>query len=296
MSDDADFLRLDIQQASIIINSMTDVMIGTSGYYYPDWVGPFYPPGTGKNSFLEYYTARFPFCELNFSYYQMPLRSRLISMMQQTPGDFMFTVKAHKSITHERGSGSAGQAEEFFHALHPMLDEGRLAAVLLQFPYSFHYTAANRRYLAEVLKPLEELPLCVEFRNREWMLERVYEAFSERGICYVQTDNPELDNLPIATSVTTSELGYIRFHGRNRDNWWGGDNVSRYDYLYSEHELHSWLCRIEDIAKNVKRLFIAFNNHHKGKAVQNAEQIYNLIIENTELKPAEIHIQAPRSR
>ena len=265
---------------------MAEILIGTSGYYYEDWVGPFYPPGTGKDNFLQYYSSRFPFCELNFTYYQMPLRSRLISMMQQTPEGFRFSVKAHKSITHERGQNSILAAEEFYHALHPMLDEGRLSAVLLQFPYSFHYTPVNRNYLSEILKPLEGLPLCVEFRNREWMMERVYDGFRSRGIGWVQTDNPELDNLPLPTATTTSDIGYIRFHGRNSENWWSGDNTSRYDYLYQENELHSWLCRIQEISKKVKQLLIAFNNHHKGKAVQNAEQIYKLITEHTELKPA----------
>ena len=266
--------------------SMTEILIGTSGYYYEDWVGPFYPAGLGKDNFLQYYSTRFPFCELNFSYYQMPLRSRLISMMNQTPPGFLFAVKAHKSMTHERGPDSVDAASEFYHALHPMHDEGRLAAVLLQFPYSFHYTPANRLYLRDILKPVEGLPLCVEFRNREWMLERVYEGLREMGIGYVQTDNPELDNLPLPTATTTSDIGYIRFHGRNSANWWSGDNTSRYDYLYEENELHSWICRIEDIAKKVKRLLIAFNNHHKGKAVQNAGQIYKLIAEHTVLLPA----------
>ncbi len=212
-------------------------------------------------------------------------------MIQETPAGFQFAIKAHKSITHERGPGSIDQAEEFFHAVRPMLDEKRLAAVLLQFPYSFHYNPENRKYLAEILKPLEGFPLCVEFRNREWMLEKVYDGFAERQVCFVQTDNPELDNLPLPTATTTSDVGYIRFHGRNRDNWWDGDNTSRYDYLYNEHELHSWLCRIDDIAGKVKRLLIAFNNHHKGKAVQNAAEIYRLIVENTELKPVEIKME-----
>jgi uncharacterized protein YecE (DUF72 family) len=269
---------------------MTEVFIGTSGYYYLDWVGPFYPHGVGKEHFLEYYSSRFPFCELNFSYYQMPLRSRLLTMVQQTPKSFQFAVKAHKSLTHERGPSSIPQAEEFYHALHPMLDEGRLAAVLMQFPYSFHYSPQNRKYLAEILKPLEGLPLCIEFRNREWMLDRVYEGFKQRGVGFVQTDNPELDNLPLPTSSTTSEIGYIRFHGRNKDNWWDGDSTSRYDYLYSKQELQSWLCRIEEITSKVKRVFIAFNNHHKGKAVQNAVEIYNLLKEHTNLEPEEIKI------
>lgn len=264
---------------------MTEVLIGTSGYYYQDWVGPFFPAGLGKDHFLEYYSDRFPFCELNFSYYQMPKRSQLISMMQQTQSGFMFAVKAHKSITHERSPASIQQAEEFYHALRPMMDEQRLAAVLLQFPYSFHHTPENRKYLADIIEPLEGLPLCVEFRNREWMLERVYDGLRERNICFVQTDTPELDNLPLPTTITTSDTGYIRFHGRNTANWWGGDNTSRYDYLYSSQELHSWLCRIEDIANKVKRLLIAFNNHHKGQAIQNAQQIYKLIAEHTGLNP-----------
>ena len=71
---------------------MTEVLIGTSGYYYEDWLGTFYPPGTPKDSFLEYYSAHFPFVELNFSYYQMPLRSRMISIIQQTPAGFQFAV------------------------------------------------------------------------------------------------------------------------------------------------------------------------------------------------------------
>ena len=206
-------------------------------------------------------------------------------MMQQTPEDFLFSVKAHKSITHDRGPDSARHAEDFYHSLIPLKDENRLAAVLLQFPYSFHYTPRNRTYLSEILKPLEGLPLCVEFRNREWMLERVYEGFRKRGIAYVQTDQPELDNLPLPTATVTSDIGYIRFHGRNSENWWSGDNTSRYDYLYSRHELETWICRIEDIASKVKRLLIAFNNHHKGKAVQNAAEIFNLIREHTEIVP-----------
>ncbi|MDC7124779.1 MAG: DUF72 domain-containing protein [Spirochaetales bacterium] len=262
---------------------MAKVLIGTSGYYYTDWVGPFYPPGTGKDNFLQFYSEHFPFCELNFSYYQMPLRGKLIEMVQKTPKGFQFAIKAHKSITHERSPSSVERAEEFFHAISPMREENRLSAVLLQFPYSFHYTQENRKYLAEVLPPLKGLPLCIEFRNREWMLERVYKAFQERDITFVQTDTPELDNLPIATSITTSKLGYIRFHGRNKENWWNGDNTSRFDYLYQEKELQLWMCRIEEIAAKTEKLIIAFNNHYKANAISNARQLREMINKHTNL-------------
>jgi len=271
---------------------MAEILIGTSGYYYQDWIGPFYPESIRKEKFLNYYSSIFPFCELNFSYYQMPRRGRLIGLMQQSPKTFQFSIKAHQSLTHERGPNFTQQAEEFYHAVTPLADEERLAGVLLQFPYSFHYNTNNRKYLAELVSIMEGLPLCVEFRNREWMMERVYTGFSERNICFTQTDMPELDNLPLPTSTVTSEIGYIRFHGRNKENWWDGDNTSRFDYLYNEHELQSWLCRIEEIASKVKRLFIAFNNHHKGKAVQNAAQIYNLLRDHTGLEPEKVNFTA----
>lgn len=267
---------------------MAEILIGTSGYYYQDWVGPVYPENTKKEEFLGYYSRIFPFCELNFSYYQMPRRSRLINLMNSSPKDFRFAVKAHKSLTHERSPHPEEYASEFYHAVTALADENRLAAVLLQFPYSFHHTTENRKYLAALVDQLKGLPLCVEFRNREWMLEKVYDGFKERGACFVQTDLPELDNLPLPTSTVTSDIGYIRFHGRNNDNWWDGDNTSRFDYLYNDHELQSWICRIEEMASKVSSLFIAFNNHHKGQAVQNAMQIYNLLKEHTDLKPAEV--------
>ncbi|MBI9107687.1 MAG: DUF72 domain-containing protein [Spirochaetales bacterium] len=271
---------------------MAEILIGTSGYYYQDWVGPFYPETIKKEGFFEYYSRTFPFCELNFSYYQMPRRSRLIGLIKQSPKNFMFSIKAHQSLTHERGPKSPEHASEFLHAVSPLVDEKRLAAVLLQFPYSFHYSTANRKYLSELIENLKGLPLAVEFRNREWMLDRVYSGLESRNACFVQTDMPNLDNLPLPTSTVTSDIGYIRFHGRNRTNWWNGDNTSRFDYLYNEHELQSWLCRTEEIASKVKKLFIAFNNHHKGQAVQNAVQIYNLLKEHTRLEPAEINIKA----
>ncbi len=269
---------------------MAEILIGTSGYYYQDWVGPFYPEHTKKEEFLRHYSSIFPFCELNFSYYQMPRRSKLISLMQNSPGSFQFAIKAHRSLTHERSPHPEKHASDFYHAVTALADEDRLAAVLLQFPYSFHHSTGNRKYLADLIEQLKGLPLCVEFRNREWMLERVYEGFTKRGVCFVQTDMPELDNLPLPTSTVTSDIGYIRFHGRNTENWWDGDNTSRFDYLYNEHELQSWLYRIEEISSKVKKLFIAFNNHHKGQAVQNAVQIYNLLKEHPNLNPAEIKL------
>jgi uncharacterized protein YecE (DUF72 family) len=106
----------------------------------------------------------------------------------------------------------------------------------------------------------------------------------KRGLSFVVTDTPDLPKLPGASGPasippTTSSIGYMRFHGRNRDNWWTGDNTTRYDYLYSEQELSSWIDRIEELMHNTRILFIAFNNHHKGQAVKNSLQLMGLLEE-----------------
>jgi len=105
----------------------------------------------------------------------------------------------------------------------------------------------------------------------------VYAELEQRNIGIVNTDSPELDKLPEPSSLATSDRGYVRFHGRNRENWWSGDNVSRYDYLYSDEELKEWAARIEKVLAKVKVLFLAFNNHHKGQAVVNAFQLASLL-------------------
>jgi uncharacterized protein YecE (DUF72 family) len=79
--------------------------------------------------------------------------------------------------------------------------------------------------------------------------------------------------------VATSDIGYIRFHGRNRSKWYTGDSKERYDYLYSEDELQGWLPKIRKLAGQTEKIFIFFNNHRKGQAVINARMMIGLLNE-----------------
>ena len=81
---------------------MKNIFIGTSGYYYPDWKPFFYPTGLKGEDFLRYYSREFNFVEINSSYCRPVTRKQLKRMINQVPKGFLFTVKAHKSITHER--------------------------------------------------------------------------------------------------------------------------------------------------------------------------------------------------
>jgi uncharacterized protein YecE (DUF72 family) len=253
------------------------VLVGTSGYSYDDWVGPVYPVGTARQDFLALYAREFPVVELNFSYYQQPNPRMLERMAAVTPPGFTFALKAHRSMTHEIGETWEKDIDQFRAGLQPLADAGRLAAVLLQFPYSFSYTPDSRSRLAVLCGRLEGLPLAVEFRKSEWLKDQVFEGLRERGVSLVSVDEPDLPKLLPPTTETTGRFGYVRFHGRNKEAWWTGDNASRYDYLYTSGELEEWVQRIRLIMERVPLLLLFFNNHWRGNAAQNAREMRRLL-------------------
>jgi len=105
-----------------------------------------------------------------------------------------------------------------------------------------------------------------------------------RDIAATAVDCPPIRNLPKPEPVTTSKLGYVRFHGRNTEKWWSGTNASRYDYLYSDDEMDPWLDKIARMSGNTAILLIAFNNHWRGQAVRNAEQFGGMLREKAGLE------------
>jgi uncharacterized protein YecE (DUF72 family) len=257
---------------------MAEVVIGTSGYSYKDWIGPFYPDGTKESEFLEYYAKAFNYVELNFSYYAMPTSRLTQNMAARTSDGFLFGIKAHKSLTHEIDPAQLDAcADQFRKGIEPLAGCGKLGAVLFQFPFSFHYTDENRRYMDRLLSSFDGYPNAVEFRNSEWLRDSVYEGLAARSIALVNVDEPELPKLIKASDKVTAQLAYLRFHGRNKKDWWTGTNVTRYDYLYSESELDEWLPRIAKMIEAARILIVAFNNHYKAQAVKNAIGLKNTL-------------------
>jgi uncharacterized protein YecE (DUF72 family) len=91
-------------------------------------------------------------------------------------------------------------------------------------------------------------------------------------------DEPHLKGLMLALGITTSKIGYVRFHGRNLDKWWKHENAyERYDYLYSEAELREWIDRIQVIAEKSEKTFVMSNNHYQGQSVTNAKMMERLL-------------------
>lgn len=248
-----------------------DIRIGTSGYDYPEWKGSFYPVNIARKDFLGFYSELFNTLEINFTYYGQPRPEIFDKMLGRLRRPIDFSVKAYRTLTHERVLGSLpASAHEFRTGIRPLVQAGCLAAVLLEFPSSFHYCTGERIYLARLLDELEGLPLVVELRNAEWYSARVLEALRERNVGLCILDAPRLPGLPPAADLVTADFAYIRFHGRNASSWWTGDAGSRYEYFYNREELSAWVPRLGALGAQARRIRIYFNNHRRGNAAANA--------------------------
>lgn len=257
---------------------MAKILVGTSGYFYKDWKEVFYPPDLDKKDYLKYYAGRFGVVELNYSYYRIPDRRQTANMVETSEGKIEFVIKAYRSMTHEISDRSISEdLPRFMEGIQPFVDRDRLGTVLLQFPQGFHYTPDNRLYLKSLIEGFKSLPVSVEFRQKEWLKDSVFETLRELDAGFVCVDEPALPALIPPLVKATSSRGYIRFHGRNKKAWYGTDAARRYDYLYTEKELEEWIPRIRDLAARANKVFVFFNNHARAQAVTNAKMLIDLL-------------------
>jgi uncharacterized protein YecE (DUF72 family) len=248
------------------------IKVGTAGYSYADWIGPFYPAGTKSSGMLDYYALNFSFVEVNSTYYHMPGLKLFEGMDRKTPPGFTFAVKLFGGFTHERNSGPE-EAEKFKYSLSPIVQSNKLACLLAQFPYSFHYNMENADYLKFLKSCFGEYELLVEFRNREWIRDDVFDLLRREGIGFVCVDEPRIRGLIGNVVAVTSNVAYLRLHGRNAEKWYAGKGSERYDYLYSGSELLEWIGRLREMEDNSGITLVSFNNHPKGKAIENAKAL-----------------------
>jgi len=291
------------------------IVVGTSGYSFPDWVGPFYPPGTRSGDFLGYYARHFEAVEVNSTYYRIPPARMIEQMEQKTPPGFRFVAKLHQSMTHERERDPA-LYREFLAAIEPLKAAGKYDGLLAQFPWSFQRTRAALDHLEALRERLPGEPLFVEFRHASWDSPETAPWLRERGLGFCAVDEPALEGLMPPVTMVTAPDAYVRFHGRNARNWWGGGgserrdetkraptrpraastapdlfgevasdpvapsappSTDRYDYDYPEAELRGWLDKIRDLASQARRTYLFFNNCHAGQAARNAKLMTELL-------------------
>lgn len=255
--------------------------IGTAGWTYPDWKLIFGDQKKRGESELTLLTKWFNCCEINSSFYAIPDEKKAAGWISKikNANDFLFTVKLYQGFTHEQKLDK-DKIAMFKKSISVINDEGRLGALLCQFPYSFKMTDESLKYLSDLAGEFAEYPLTVETRCGAFNSNAFIDFLKEKNIAFCNIDQPAVSgNLPI-TSHITSDFAYIRFHGRKKETWFKeneGYKGERYDYLYTQREIAEWIDIIKGMLKKIVKVFIITNNHYRGKAVANAMQIKNML-------------------
>jgi uncharacterized protein YecE (DUF72 family) len=274
------------------------VRVGPAGWSYPDWAGYVYPSRRPKGFHEAAYLAEFfDTIEINTSFYQ-PMRAEhaagWIERVAANPR-FVFTAKLWQRFTHEGSPAAPAATAEDERAVRAGFDvlraAGKLGAVLLQFPFSFHRTRETVAYLTSLLKRFGDYPLVVEVRHASWNSQETFDLLRESGAGFCNIDQPIIGRSLEPSAETTSPVGYVRLHGRRYDTWFTDDasvpSHERYNYLYSSDELAPWRERIENVAEHSRTTFVITNNHYQGKGVMNALQLISI------LKGAKVKVPEP---
>lgn len=251
------------------------IYLGTSGWSYDDWIGPVYPEDLSKGEWLGFIAEQVDALEVNVTYYRVPNTRTIEGWAARTPDDFLFAVKANRSLTHERDDPDFGS---FVAALEPLIESGKLACVLAQFPYSFRVEKENVSYLRRLREGLADVPVVVEFRNRGWVREETFQFLSAHDMGYCCVDQPQFDNLMPPIIKATGPVGYARFHGRNSEKWWQHDEAwERYDYTYSEKELAEWVPKLSELDEATEVTLAFANNHYRGQSLDTVRKLRRLL-------------------
>jgi uncharacterized protein YecE (DUF72 family) len=257
--------------------------IGTAGWSYEDWEGIVYPPGKAPGFHPLLFLGEYiNIVEVNSTFYRPAPAAMAVSWLKKVEGypDFMFAVKLHQIFTHKRKDFSRKDIDDFRNGVDPLQLKERLAAVLLQFPWSYLNIPENMDYLAGLFALFADYPLALEVRHSSWETPEFFKLLAENKVAFCNIDQPLFKNSIKPSAVSTNpDFAYVRFHGRNYKDWFreGAGRDDRYNYLYAKDELQEWIDRIKQLGQKSGKVFVITNNHYRGQALANALQIKNMI-------------------
>jgi uncharacterized protein YecE (DUF72 family) len=304
--------------ASVSPASEVIIRVGPAGWSYPDWFGYVYPKRRGKGFHEATYLAEFfDTIEINTSFYNPIRPDHAAQWIDRVAGNprFVFTAKLWQRFTHEITGQSATPANSANAASSTMVDgtkederavragfdvlraAGKLSAVLLQFPFSFHRTPETVAQLSVLLKRFSDYPLVVEVRHASWRRPETFTLLAESNAGFCNIDQPLIGRSIEPSAETTSPIGYVRLHGRRYDTWFSDDPAvpshERYNYLYSTEELAPWAKRVAKVAERSREVFVITNNHYQGKGVVNALQLISILKRSKVKVPEPLRVQYP---
>ncbi len=269
---------------------MPEYHIGTAGWSYKDWMPSFYPKTqSGSFDWLRFYAHYFNCVEVNASYYTYISPKTVQGWIEKVSDsdNFLFTVKLHQDFTHKRDFDDR-KIRSVIYNLDLLRKAERLGGLLIQFPYSFSFNDASSDYIRRLKEIFESYKCFVELRHSSWNKKSVYELFKQLDIILCTIDQPQIGMAVQFEPVVTNDAAYIRFHGRNTEEWiksiknFGKEQTyeeqsARYRYLYTPGELIEIEQKIRAIQEKVKDVYVIMNNHPQGEGVVNAFELIHLL-------------------
>jgi uncharacterized protein YecE (DUF72 family) len=243
-------------------------MIGTSGWYYDEWVGPFYDR---KKGMFTRYAKVFGTAEVNSTFYRYPSTRTVQGWYRNAPPGFIFSLKLPQLITHEKWlsleKGVEDDTHRFIDLIRPLAEKTGPILIQLRPKFNFDEHADALESYLEILPGNYEW--AVEFRNHSWLRPETYEILERNNVAYTIVDEPLL---PPEIHVT-AEFAYIRWHGHGTRPW--------YNYEYTPGELESWIPKVEETTRKARKTYGYFNNHFSANAVKNAVEMLRMLNRET---------------
>ncbi len=230
------------------------ILVGTSGYNYPEWKGSFYPSDLPVSKMLSFYAGHFPTVEINYTFYRFPNEKTLNGWAESTPDNFRFTLKAPRRITHEARLSNCQELVEGFCSRSQALGS-KLGVLLFQLPPSFKL---DLDLLDGFLKWIPSgTRAAFEFRNASWLTGEVYARLEEKDLALCIADS-EKSTTPV---VATAGYGYFRLR----------------DEGYGEEEIRAWSDRIKEHEGVWGDVFVYFKHEEEGKGPEFAKMLMDCL-------------------
>ena len=228
------------------------ILVGTSGYNYPEWKGSFYPPDLAATKMLPYYAGKFPTVEINYTFYRMPTPKLIAGWRAQVPPSFRFTLKAPKRITHDKRLRAAEVESSVSGFLTAASELGpQMAALLFQLPPNFKKDVVLLQEFLSLLPP--KTTAAFEFRNPSWLEDDVFDALRQKNIALCIADS-ETRETPL---VHTADYAYFRL----RDEGYGDADIAK------------WTETAQHAAGSARDVFVYFKHEDEGKGAAFGQQM-----------------------
>jgi uncharacterized protein YecE (DUF72 family) len=234
------------------------IHIGTSGWHYDHWIGPFYPKGTKKKDFLNIYQNKLKSAEINNSFYQLPSKETLKSWYSQTSKDFIFSVKASRYITHMKKLKDPRKSTAKFLKILPALKD-KLGPVLFQLPPKWRSDPGRLESLLGILP--DKNKYAFELRDPVWFNDDIYDILKRHkaAFCVYEIGGRK------SPKELTGDFAYVRLHGPGK---------SAYQGKYSKKALSGWAATFSAwLKKGIKDIYCYFDNDQNGYAAVNATEL-----------------------